>query len=639
MNPGMDELLFHTPLFELHQTLRDVTVYEVEGERWVALSGREGRVPENEAARHYGHIDSDNGAQSDAFWDPTWFDFARHWRIYAPDYAVALIDENASSAEWMAVGYQQMELYLDAEDPTKLQGELRRTICRDFCKASIALKTLQPHDLLTLLEVTDGYRVTQLLRLRGAENIRAGLAVARSKMLDLISAISYSMARSSAEQKAYVKALLGEEWQRWRMDDAPKIGFLLDLHDPRSLRLPILDYLQHGVPIYYPFDERYRPRLPLERRISGGISISAGNFAELIDATIRKEDDELPASPLPWDEAAAAEPADDVWMEPAVGETETVHTNDLAEEGARLLKAAWRFDNAPAYPLLGHAWSDGILRKGIIVLGTLEEVKLRLWARRYRVTDAAEVLTEALQRGMRFHYVLPYASIPRFNSLLRLYAPTESSEIDTMDTANFVLDQQPDPVRGWQEYVASVRTLLSQSKGAAFLLEGGIAWRLAIQFGPTDIIRQLANAPTRAVLQHYDGNTDIRGYIGDQVSEREMDILVGLTRNVNGGTTRRWWPTNDDFKYNDFNVGEWTPYHESWFQSWLAIFMSGTSSYAGPHNRHFWNRNLQQHGIRMRQADGEYYEPEDIMDVKERLDNEDGGQWNGARLVDLFDEA
>ena len=88
--------------------------------------------------------------------------------------------------------------------------------------------------------------------------------------------------RAEEDVQSAVRAEHQESWERWMIDTAPRLGFLIDLLDERTDDLPVLEFIQHRVPIYFPYDDAYRPRPPLARRLGEGPEIAADNFVSLL---------------------------------------------------------------------------------------------------------------------------------------------------------------------------------------------------------------------------------------------------------------------------------------------------------------------------------------------------------------------
>ncbi|KAI1783062.1 hypothetical protein LXA43DRAFT_904339 [Ganoderma leucocontextum] len=138
----------------------------------------------------------------------------------------------------------------------------------------------------------------------------------------------------------------------------------------------------------------------------------------------------------------------------------------------------------------------------------------------------------------------------------------------------------------YREYECRVHALLSQPKGRAALLRGGIVWRLAVEVLGGNW-RELAKmGPSSDVYSYGQPFVPHRGdpYYDDALSSDELDVVCGVykvyTQNNRFTQTQdfSWWPKADTWEKSDLNKGYWTPYCEHWFQERLEhIHKSETS--------------------------------------------------------------
>ncbi|KAG2737849.1 hypothetical protein P692DRAFT_20883171 [Suillus brevipes Sb2] len=92
----------------------------------------------------------------------------------------------------------------------------------------------------------------------------------------------------------------------------------------------------------------------------------------------------------------------------------------------------------------------------------------------------------------------------------------------------------------WNQYQWQVRELLGRPYARRFLTMGGIAWRLALQFGPPELARQALDGPSSDVTVF--GRGDIaEGYWDDSVTPGDLGTLIG--RSSTG--VESCWPPQD----------------------------------------------------------------------------------------------
>lgn len=135
----------------------------------------------------------------------------------------------------------------------------------------------------------------------------------------------------------------------------------------------------------------------------------------------------------------------------------------------------------------------------------------------------------------------------------------------------------------WNQYQWQVRELLGRPYARRFLTMGGIAWRLALQFGPPELARQALDGPSSDVTVF--GRGDIaEGYWDDSVTPGDLGTLIG--RSSTG--VESCWPPQDVWESSSRWMGFWTYADEKWFQTHLQNLSSG--NLAAPKTRKNWKR-------------------------------------------------
>ncbi|KAG2045417.1 hypothetical protein BDR06DRAFT_596547 [Suillus hirtellus] len=137
----------------------------------------------------------------------------------------------------------------------------------------------------------------------------------------------------------------------------------------------------------------------------------------------------------------------------------------------------------------------------------------------------------------------------------------------------------------WHQYQRRVRELLQRPYARRFLTMGGIAWRLALQFGPPELARPALDGPSSDVTVW--GRGDIaEGYWDDSVTPADLGTLIG--RSSTG--VESCWPPQDVWESSSRWMGFWTDADEKWFQTHLSNLTSG--NIAAPKTRKNWKRSF-----------------------------------------------
>ncbi|KAI0038554.1 hypothetical protein FA95DRAFT_1613292 [Auriscalpium vulgare] len=122
----------------------------------------------------------------------------------------------------------------------------------------------------------------------------------------------------------------------------------------------------------------------------------------------------------------------------------------------------------------------------------------------------------------------------------------------------------------WDAYLATVHDLLAQPNARMFLHMGGLAWRLAVQFGSPSLLEDAARGPSRLVTDYGVGEatTDpVPGHV-DSGSKADFDRLFGTK------SGRSLWPRQKDFLDSRAWNGEWSWSNEVWFSTRLTALSS-----------------------------------------------------------------
>lgn len=233
-----------------------------------------------------------------------------------------------------------------------------------------------------------------------------------------------------------------------------------------------------------------------------------------------------------------------------------------------------------------------------LFLPRVTDVKLRYYAIQYRTDELADVLGTALERGMPFVTAYPV------EYLLKLRGPVDFDE-EVLPTyledgyVEPVLLRDDDARTSWLQYLYRVRDVLGRPHAVGYLLKGGILWRIALEYGPRDLLDRLVSGPSSYLVRYLRGSRAAVGYLYDSVTESEISVALGVVADPNAGTHKSWWPSDEDFAFNLADVGEWTKAHEEWFKARIAKIANGR---AVPQSRHEWNRELRLVGRKARRG-------------------------------------
>ncbi|KAG2082630.1 hypothetical protein BD769DRAFT_1300352, partial [Suillus cothurnatus] len=107
-------------------------------------------------------------------------------------------------------------------------------------------------------------------------------------------------------------------------------------------------------------------------------------------------------------------------------------------------------------------------------------------------------------------------------------------------------------------YARSVHTLLQLPRARRFLTMGGIVWRIALHYGPSELFASAISGPSSdaTTLIHCESHETL---VDDYVSDEDISLLLGIT---DRGSL---WPTLDLWEKNENWSGEWGAKSERWF--------------------------------------------------------------------------
>ncbi|OJT07017.1 hypothetical protein TRAPUB_2129 [Trametes pubescens] len=149
----------------------------------------------------------------------------------------------------------------------------------------------------------------------------------------------------------------------------------------------------------------------------------------------------------------------------------------------------------------------------------------------------------------------------------------------------------------WDYHVYEARAyeILRSPRGRAAVLHGGIIWRLAIEILGGEPSNLANIGPSTDVFDHGQAIRPRHGppYYDDALSPEEIDIVCGTYKIMESGhkdpVYYSWWPRPAQWNYSGMNVGYWTPFCESWFNTRLQAIRA---SNATPHGSKEWRNKI-----------------------------------------------
>lgn len=629
------DLLLRPDLFHLHPLLREYQFAIAYGERWVVLLGDPKKIPLFAARRRYDATfrrDDDAPSRSLMQGRPEWYDDSKFFWPYAPDVVAGRERLPEPAQSWFLWDYDLTTRFIDVDSPRRISRAVIRLIRVDFEMAREMLTAWEGRGGLHKEMVRTEYDPTGLYLSSGLYNMRTALGQARAAFLELAAAVSYMFQHGDDRDRSAMKETYGAQLHNWMVDDCPKIGAMLDLRDRPLEAIPLINLLKHRVPVYYPWDEAFRAKpLPARPRSADGV-LNAANFAEELYRACGHQ-----ARPSPetwWTDAHPVSLLDRLDLTPALYR---VAPNDplvvsLTEQSQAVLSGVLFFSQSPARALVGRSWSGEVVGHSVLRISGVAEAKLRTFVLSYRIDDIQDVLLEALQRGIQFGLAYPLDYISELQSSRDLPDGLEPPYVhrDFVDSLLSFADDAPRAA--WIQYRQRIAEVLGRPHAIAFLLRGGIYWRLALEFGSDLLVTSLLSGPSNSIVDYLHGSSELRGYLRDDVCKGERQVLLGAGLGADG-VVRYWWPTPRDFRWNDFYAEEWTPTHERWFQRRLSR-IEQPQPRARPLSRDEWNRDLVTWGLKLREDRDEFPEQEDVLRLREAQEAVMGA-WDGIALSDI----
>ncbi len=462
------------------------------------------------------------------------------------------------------------------------------------------------------------YDSASLRNLRGRTEVEEGVFLAKGHMTEYIGLVTYLFLRSSATIQNRAKDLFAVHWKAWRLE-GPKVGALVDLEDGMSV--PLTELLTDGVPVYYPVPKLQPPMdlLPATRELRH-IPASAPN--------LRFQPYARPDAPL----SSYSDSSGSVMGKRPL--TERL-TENYRLEGEPLDMGVIHSIAAPKGPLSYDPfdqldWSMALMDCAHLDFIPASEATLRLIRAESPVSFVTTVLSDALTRGIEFRLLLPADFVPRAldTSHPRLSAGA-SRLVRSSGTQN--ADQLPSSCTAGG-YLQRVKLLLAKPDASVFLCKGRLLWRLALAYGPTEMLIRVHLGPSSgkeavASSRYLSGN--LWSY---DASEEDVDALLGRCVK-NDGEELFWWPPLDIYQRFIGRVGEWSALDEDWFMRRSAE-IDRVRPRPTALSYHQWLGKFQ----RLAKTEGQLLLESRAEDVRVHLLKEGEQPWSGSRAWDVEDE-
>ncbi|TFY51812.1 hypothetical protein EVG20_g10827 [Dentipellis fragilis] len=181
-------------------------------------------------------------------------------------------------------------------------------------------------------------------------------------------------------------------------------------------------------------------------------------------------------------------------------------------------------------------------------------IRAALWRKEHPQDMLCNLIPWFLSRGVAFAWRVPYkppVPPPRLPTYLRPH--TRPEWWSSPEGATFA------------RYKTAVESVLWRPHARQWLLRGGLAWRLAVEFGTSDLRMSVLDGPSTSAFYYGRGSTsDIPILsIGDLPSDEENAILTGWT------PSGSIWPSLDVWESSLMCTGEWSEPAEFWFDRHL----------------------------------------------------------------------
>lgn len=612
------DLIYEEVLFDSHRLLKNRTSGVKEDEHWLCIGGDFNRLPPKSAASRFhrwslGSLDTED----DKHLRPPWYSLEYPHLAYLPDASFAINQmkhDSSIKVAWMYRQYGGMDisLFMESSSPSGgMRESLWRAIEEDF---EIVTEVLQRLEGITGLRTGARdftYSPSVLRYAEGRHDCLQGIWQARSHICGMISAVSFHLHYLDPPTRSRFERIYDVFFRGWMLN-GPKLGTRINPNDRNMSAYPLLKLVDDGCPLYLPWDYQYRPTTSIETRRAFR-TLTDQEYAHLIDL----------AFPLPSMKA-----------DPSPPNTLFDHAIDLAAACRCVFGDTASPSSFPHYD--GDiVWSTKVLDHGFLLLAPAAEMRLRHFSLVHPEgagSIAAQLLTFALSRGIPFIIGFPSSSSSILGSATWRSSPPV--QINGTITATYIRKGLTH-ASGWSYYLARVRNILSRPESGGILMSGGIIARIALEFGPEDLLQRLLNGPSQNA---YPIPTHSHLF-SDQATDLACAVLVGYVEASSGGILLSWFPPPDLLNEYMGSTWEWTAAYEEWFCMRMKTIET-MSLDARPLSRSEWSHTLKAHAWRI-VPPRSCFPPADnsLDDLKERFRSVCGGyhgEHYAGRKLSLF---
>ncbi|TFK61744.1 hypothetical protein BDN72DRAFT_863365 [Pluteus cervinus] len=204
---------------------------------------------------------------------------------------------------------------------------------------------------------------------------------------------------------------------------------------------------------------------------------------------------------------------------------------------------------------------------GTFVISSKTGFYLRYWHILYPDLPFITLVCMAIQRGLHVRLTVKTSDIRgMITTLLRPPPPASEvfpSGISPTGLAKWSQKRKVDShTRACSIYVEGVRTMLRLPRARRLILEGGLLWRIALQWDGMSLYQICLNGPSPLALHYRVGEThpDLELF-DDGLPDSMINILLGVQDNGSS-----FWPSPALLEYGGRWYGLWNGDLETWFQ-------------------------------------------------------------------------
>ncbi|TFK69146.1 hypothetical protein BDN72DRAFT_897535 [Pluteus cervinus] len=217
-----------------------------------------------------------------------------------------------------------------------------------------------------------------------------------------------------------------------------------------------------------------------------------------------------------------------------------------------------------------------VLAFGTFVISNKTGFYLRYWHIIYPDLPFTTLIGMAVQRGLHVRLTVKTSDIRgMITSLLRPPAPAPEMFPSGISPTGLAKWSQKRGVqssrRACSIYTEGVRSILRLPRARRLILEGGLLWRIALQWDGMSLYQIGLNGPSPLALHYRVGEThpDLELF-DDALPDPVMNILLGVQDNGSS-----FWPSPALLEYGAKWYGLWNNDLENWFQHQASKISSG----------------------------------------------------------------